>query len=85
MQRLQPLTFFNKWMAHVPLGDSARLFMTAARVDQEGWEDVHRERGIFFDRCRIVDYAVQHLPAEVWDRIRRWTAAAAQCGDLGDV
>lgn len=85
MQRLQPSTFFNKWMTHIPLGDSARLFMAAARVDQNEWEDKHREGGIFFDRCRIVDYAVQHLSDDLSLKVGKWTTAAMGCPDLGDV
>ena len=84
MQRLQPSTFFEKWMTHTPMGQTARTFMAAARVDQTHWEDMHREGGMFFDRCRIVDYAVPRMTDELRTRIRTWTRAAAVCADLGE-
>lgn len=83
MQRLQPDTFFDKWMAHSPLGATARAFMTSSRVDAREWEDCHREGGLFFDRCRIVDYAAGRLPTEMFSRLRSWTAGAIACEDLG--
>jgi len=84
MQRLQPSTFFDKWMTHTPLGQTARSFMAAARVDHSEWEDMHREGGMFFDRCRIVDYAAPRMSDELWIKVRRWTTAAAVCPDLGE-
>jgi hypothetical protein len=84
MQRLQPSTFFDKWMNHTPLGQTAKLFMAAARVDHIDWEDMHREGGVFFDRCRIVDYASSRMSDELRTKLRAWTRAAAICGDLGD-
>jgi hypothetical protein len=84
MNRLSPSSFFQKWMVHDPLGQCARLFMTAARVDDSLWEDVHRDGGVFFDRCRIVDYAAPTISSELMARVRRWTAAATGCSDLGD-
>lgn len=83
LERLQPNTFFAKWMTHTPLGQQVRAFMVSARVDVRDWEDHHRHGGLFFDRCRIVDYAVGRLPGGLFDRVRLWTQAALNCPDLG--
>jgi hypothetical protein len=84
LQRLQPVSFFQKWMVHDPLGQYARLFMTAACIDDFRWEDMHRDGGLFFDRCRIVDYATHKISADLMTRIRSWTEGASACADLGE-
>lgn len=84
LQRLQPDSFFDKWMSPTPLGATARAFMIAGSVDATEWEDCHRDGGLFFDRCRIVDYAAGRLPAPLLARIRAWTEGAIACEDLGD-
>jgi hypothetical protein len=83
LQRLQPTSFFENWMVHTPLGQTARAFMASARIDAKEWEDHHRYGGLFFDRCRIVDYAAGSLPDEIFQRLKSWTEAALACQDLG--
>jgi hypothetical protein len=83
LERLQPSTFFVKWMEHPPLGEQVRAFMVSSRVDLRKWEDTHRHGGLFFDRCRIVDYAVGRLPGSLFERVRLWTQDAMKCPDLG--
>ena len=83
MQRLQPSSFFEKWMAPIPLGEMSRAFMTSSRVDAHQWEDCHRDGGLFFDRCRIVDYAAGRLLPDLFSRIKSWTNGAISCEDLG--
>ncbi len=83
LERLHPRNFFTKWMIHEPLGVQVRAFMVSSRVDVQEWEDHHRNGGLFFDRCRIVDYAVGRLPDPLFERVRLWTEAAMECPDLG--
>jgi len=83
LQRLQPDSFFGKWMAPQPCGQTARAFMASARIEQIDWEDHHRDGGLFFDRCRIFDYAVGRLPKDVFAKVRLWTEGALACPDLG--
>lgn len=83
LQRLQPNNFFENWMQHTPLGQTARAFMASARIDMREWEDHHRYGGLFFDRCRIVDYAAGHLPNDVFQKLQNWTEGALASQDLG--
>jgi hypothetical protein len=83
LQRLHPTSFFDKWMSPSPLGATARAFMVSGRVDGNEWEDCHRDGGLFFDRCRIVDYAAGQLPDVLFARVRAWTEGAISCVDLG--
>jgi hypothetical protein len=83
LQRLQPINFFENWMQHTPLGQTARVFMASSRIDMREWEDHHRYGGLFFDRCRIVDYAAGHLPNDVFQKLQSWTEGAVVSQDLG--
>ena len=81
VNRLQPGTFFDKWMMKNPRGQMSRAFMVACRVEPQEMED-YQSNCIFFDRCRIVDYAAANLPADVLPRIIAWTKAALACPDF---
>jgi hypothetical protein len=83
LQRLQPDSFFGKWMAPEPCGQTVRAFLASARVDRNKWEDHHRDGGLIFDRCRIFDYTAENLPESVFSKVRIWTEAALECSDLG--
>jgi hypothetical protein len=81
--RLQPRSFFEKWMEHTPLGETARAFMASARIEANEWEDHHRDGGLFFDRCRIIDYASGNVPNNICQKVQAWTDGAMECQDLG--
>ena len=81
VNRLRPRNFFGKWMKRLPRGQASRAFMVACRVEPQKMED-YQEDCIFFDRCRIVDYAAANLPADVLPRIVAWTDAALACPDF---
>jgi len=79
--RLQPETFFDKWMKRQPRGQTNRAFMSACRVEAQELED-YQQDCVFFDRCRIVDYAAEVVPDDVFNRVRTWTEAAYACPDF---
>lgn len=39
---------------------------------KEGWEELFRNGGIFFDRCRIMDYLPESLDNDLFNRIHHW-------------
>src|ERR1051325_7666100 len=82
--RLPTIARQGKCMTPTPMGQTARTFMAATRVDRNEWEDMHREGGMFFDRCHIVDYALSRMTDELRTKVRTWTMAATACADLGE-
>lgn len=81
LNRLQPETFFDSWMQRQPRGQTNRAFMSACRVEPQDLED-YQQDCLFFDRCRIVDYAAEDLPDDVFKRLVTWTEAAFACPDF---
>ncbi len=76
MRRLDPEAFCNLWMHPKPLLPPSRAFMAASRFDQDEWErSIYA--GLFFDRCRIMDFS-DGIPALLLVRMREWTNAAMQ-------
>jgi len=81
LNRLQPGSFFKKWMQRQPLGQTNRAFMVAGRVTAQEMEDYQADC-LFFDRCRVMDYATEMLSEELFGRVKRWTTAALQSPDF---
>ncbi|QDU23298.1 hypothetical protein [Urbifossiella limnaea] len=71
---LQPDGFCKKWVWPAPVVDPVRLYFITARVKQSKWNEVNVDAGIFFDRCRIMDYAPP-MPTLRQQWIK-WTRAA---------
>lgn len=83
LNRLQPETFFDSWMQRQPRGQANRAFMSSCRVEPQDLED-YQQDCLFFDRCRIVDYAAEVLPDGVFERVVTWTKAAFACPDFAE-
>jgi hypothetical protein len=59
---LNPDAFCKSWLSEQPISPMVRAFFIPHRVDHPDWEDVCRQAGIVFDRCRIA-YWVHRTPA----------------------
>lgn len=72
---MQPESFSKFWMDRPLLSIPTRLFLLPYRVEPARWELVTSRAGLILDRCRIA-WLAEHVPADVLDRCRSWTAAA---------
>lgn len=73
LTRLKPERFCRLWMDPQPLLCPQESFMCALRWGSHKWER-SGYGGLFFDRCRILEY-VAAVPAELLARIRAWVEA----------
>jgi len=73
--KLRPETFTRQWMSDPPLFTPLRAFCIAEAANQGHWRKYAISAGIFFDRCRLVDFC-EDLPGEVLDKVQTWTQAA---------
>ena len=73
--KLRPETFTRLWMSDAPLVIPLRAFCIAEAADQGHWCRDSIRAGLFFDRCRLVDFC-EELPATVLSKIQTWTATA---------
>ena len=77
LERLQPDTFCKKWLEDPLAVKPVRLFFVAEAVVRARFYEFALDAGVVFDRCRIVDYS-REVTLEVLERLRIWTAAAAE-------
>lgn len=73
--KLRPETFTRLWMSDPPLFPPLRAFCIAEAADQGHWRKYSISAGLFFDRCRLVDFC-EELSPEILDKIQNWTQAA---------
>ena len=73
--QLQPDEFIDLWMEESFLVDPVRAFCVAESVDRARWAHRTRYAGLFFDRCRLIDFCGD-LPIDLLERIMRWTSIA---------
>ncbi len=71
--QLQPSAFFGSYCSMIPYVDPIRMFFVAASC-REKWEELSRKGGLFFDRCRIMDYLPDSMDESLLNRIQRWFA-----------
>lgn len=71
--QLQPSVFFGSYCSMTPYVEPVRMFFVTASC-KEKWEELSRSGGIFFDRCRIMDYLPVFLDNNLSDRIQHWTS-----------
>lgn len=69
--QLQPSVFFGSYCSMTPYVEPVRLFFVTASC-KEKWEELSRSGGIFFDRCRIMDYLPESLDKDLFTRITNW-------------
>ena len=73
--KLRPETFTRLWMSDAPLFTPLRAFCIAEAANQGHWCKYSISAGLFFDRCRLVDFC-EELPSEILGKIQNWTQAA---------
>lgn len=73
----QPEKFIRKWVDGAFTVIPIRAFCVAEAPDQLRWNSMVIDSGLFFDRCRIVDFSTS-LDAEIANQIKMWTNAAKQ-------
>ena len=85
LTHLQPDQFCAKWMRFPLANNPIRMFFIAEalRLVWGDREDASRDAGLLLDRCRIVELS-SGVNVSVMDKVRNWTAAAAQAVDLPD-
>ena len=84
LAQLQPSSFCQKWLRDQPAFTPIRMFFIAEalpRGPRGHWFSTVSDAGLLFDRCRIIDFCDSVTP-ETLDKIKAWTAAAAQANDL---
>ena len=78
---LRPDAFCDKWIQSPLALKPARMFFVAEAVHSGSWFDNAKDAGLLFDRCRIIDFCRGIDPA-VLDKVKTWTAAAAEATGL---
>lgn len=78
LTELLPEAFLRTWTASggfdlLPL----RAFCVAEALDNTHWTEYNTKAGLFFDRCRLVDFASPIAP-ELLTKICKWTEAARE-------
>jgi hypothetical protein len=81
--QLQPTGFIKRWMSEPYMHDPLRAFCVAEAVNRSRWAGCSIYAGLFFDRCRIVDYCEKPAPA-LLDRIKAWCTAAKDSVEFED-
>lgn len=71
--QLQPSAFFGSYCNMIPYVDPVRMFFVAASC-KEKWEELARNSGILFDRCRIMDYLPDSIDQDLLNRINIWVS-----------
>lgn len=74
-KNLRPEDFTRLWMSDPPLFTPLRAFCIAEAANRGHWCKYSINVGLFFDRCRLVDFC-EGLPSPVLSKIQTWTAAA---------
>lgn len=75
--RKNPNSFHTKYFHTHMVSDPMAIYMVPCRVPRDEWDNVIREhnKGLIFDRCRIVQYATD-VKAATLRRCRLWLDAA---------
>lgn len=78
--KLQPEGFISKWFIQNVAVPPVRSYFVSDRVCSD-WYENSVDGGVFFDRCRIIDYCDQ-IQKVTLDRIVAWTEAALKSINL---
>ena len=73
--KLRPEDFTRLWMRDAPLFPPLRAFFIAEAANQGHWCRDAIRAGLFFDRCRLVDFC-EDLPVSILKKLQAWTLAA---------
>ncbi len=73
---LNPQAFLKSWTEHrCVMFDPLRAFCVSEAASRSRWTEISTQAGIFFDRCRLVDFAHDMDPS-LLKTLRRWTKEA---------
>lgn len=76
LSQLQPDAFLKTWTVDRAFCfDPIRAFCIAEAIGQSRWTETATQAGLFFDRCRLVDFATE-LTKGLHDEMYTWTATA---------
>lgn len=75
--QLLPDHFCATYLSDTPFLSPVRLFFTTD-VCAHDYEQYARRAGLFFDRCRLMDYLPQELPGDLYDRLYIWTSQSIE-------
>lgn len=70
--QLLPEQFCNTYLSENPYLMPTKIFFTT-EVCIPNYEKIARSAGLFFDRCRLMDYLPKKLPKELFKDIKSWT------------
>jgi hypothetical protein len=74
--QLQPEAFLKRWTRNrMYLVNPLRALCVSEAADRSRWGGTVVYAGLFFDRCRIVDFC-EELEQDLWSKVRTWNAAA---------
>jgi len=73
--QLQPGGFIKRWMREPYMHDPLRAFCVAEAYNRSRWDGCSIYAGLFFDRCRIVDFCGK-LNQDLFDKVKAWSTAA---------
>lgn len=73
--RLRPDVFINQWMLQSFVLNPIQAFFIAESHDRDVWSHRSGYAGLFFDRCRIVDFA-EKVDDSLLKKVQKWTFAA---------
>ncbi len=86
LTQLQPSSFCNKWLVKNLAVPPVRMFLISealSRSDSNYWYDITCDAGLFFDRCRIIDFCnCDNIDPAVLKEVTTWTNAAAKAMSL---
>lgn len=74
---LAPDVFIDKWMRESFALLPIRAFFVAESQDRGQWFGVARQAGLFFDRCRIVNFA-REMEEDLLHQLKLWTNSAKE-------
>jgi hypothetical protein len=72
---LRPDSFCKSWMRDMPSVDPIRIYFVCESLLRNKWYTTSAKAGIFFDRCRIMDFC-QNIPTELNEEIKIWSDVA---------
>ena len=67
-----PEQFCQTYLSEMPYLNPVKIFFTA-EVCIQNYEAHARKAGLFFDRCRLMDFLPKQLPVDMLTRVQRWT------------
>jgi hypothetical protein len=78
--QLRPDGFIKRWMNTPYLLDPVRAFCISEAANRAKWS-IATYAGLFFDRCRLVDFC-EPLNSSLFNRVKAWNSAAKAAIEL---